>query len=663
MNNNIDDIETYFDIVQERDNLLRVSEDVDDRLRSTFDVAISTAQKQISDAEHDQALLTELIHMGLATNDALRHIELLQDSVELGLISQEQLDQAKDEVLDPRSMLAYEVAKRWGVAINQLVVDEESIPGAEVEISGESSASTCLDTEGPNPEAKKDYPVIKITVFGDGVQIGERGKFVKLSKAYGKGQHDYSSERLALLKTLVENAGEEIKSKDLWRLSLGEEVPFDKDSMRQIRIWFDNLTYRRAPIVKHNGKRGPSSAYIIDNPNISIDEVRKTKPKTQPAIEKRDSDIGIDQRGDGFERGGLDRGVIRLESIDQDSKPEKSIVYFPLSHAESVLLAEFLEMNTELLDDMDMTDHIDGICDRLRRRFNPSKIIEAIVNNGGSLEKARVAIISKVDAYFSDDNLEEVFNDLDNMERLDNRYPLFEYLIDLDSDQRKFLLDKLALSVPYIEVKEDVGSFNRGRQVIDAQTGRIDKYGNKIGSAHQDKPTEYILELDDTEELEIDHQDDGVSDEEATVIDEGDNTIVPIDDTQEELKYTSQVDDISEESECHEVERTETEIFSEEVKDCIDEVLDLIDRYSLDGKSRGAIQGVEGMGFMTIAHVKNSSENNLISRNDSKHLTRLDIVMLTLKYRFPKAFTVKKSNKKPNLRLLMNIIDSRLAEV
>ena len=642
----INDIDTYFSIADELQSLEAMREEASSLLHSTIDSAILTAQKKLEEAENNQDISAELNNIADEAIRALAQIDHLKTSVDLGLISAEDLEEQRQQILnDVRIQRAFRVTHKSelirlaGYKVESVAEDEDNTPGEII-------------VEDKKPEVDTTPPIIKITVTGDGVQIGERGKFVKLSQKTNSNQHDYSQERLAVLKVLVERAGQKIRASDLWESAFGEEVPYNKDAMTQIRVWLEKLTYRRSPIVEHNKARGPSSTYTISNPNVSINEIQRTTPKPQttetPSISESDKLSPTPQVT-----------VQKPEAQIEDEPTQESItapvktVAFPLTHAESLILAEFLDLNKELLKSIDMPTLRDGVSKRLTSGLKNivPKLAEAIANNGGDLEQARQSIIGKIDRYFAEDNFDQVMEDITNIEILDYRYKLFEYLFELEEDQRKYLLEQLAPSIARIDITQTSGSFSSGVQIVDIDTSRVNN-GIKLGASETEEAPG---------DLEVEPTAEEVEDiEKSTILIE--NEVVELQpQTISDEASTSTDESVADTPEIEDVEPSEIEIFEQNVRQFTKDVIELIDRYSLDGKAPKSIQAVDGFNWLTSKAVRNGAENNLISSEDKNGLKAKDIIMLALKNSFPDAFGVRKSAKKPNRTLINKIVDELLS--
>lgn len=614
--NSHEQLENYFELVDTLAQLEQMQDDATDIVRPTIDASIKAAKTRISEAEGDPSIRSALFSLASTALKSLEQIDALQPAARLGLVDQSELEERKAEISDnPHTQRAIEVFKRSGLISSTLEIDQDSA-------SQDSSVKT--DREPSNP-------AISITIEGDGVQIGKQGRYIKLSKAYASDQRDYSEERKAVLKVLVENAGQELTVGDLWRAAFEGKQPFDRVAMRQVRVWLESLTYRRSPIVTHNGKRGQSSAYSIQNPNVTISEVSTTRPVSRaaepeahaphPQPEETMANVTVDATIEDEPEASTPGASKAIEEV-------QPVVHFPLNHAESTILAEFLTLNKEILSEQDIPAPQADIGKRLSEGLEASKLIIELSPYFGSLEEARTAILRKVIDYFKES--EKVLADIKNMPVLDNRFELFEYLFGFDDEDREYLLDTLAKSVPVTEVFTSRGSFSSGVQIIEANGFRLAPDGRRLGLSNDEEATESAHTTPEAEESQVSN---------THYIDE-DQLAAP-------AEAATEAND------------TKIEQFERELREHVQEVLDLVKHFSLEGKSRRSVQGVEGFGFLTTRFVKNAAENGLISR-DSKNLMKRDIVILSIQHHFSEAMSVRSSKSKPNRRLINSIVDERL---
>lgn len=637
MIDNSPEVDNYFALIDELNKLEALQQDAVDVVRPTIDAAIDAASTRVEELRSDGSVSNFLIQVAAEAQQTLAQIDALQSSVDLGLIPQEVLDAQKEAVLsDPRVTHAIEHVATLGIL--DTVVTVESIV--------EDSSTNAVEIEAASAEVERKYPDIKITVRGDGVQIGGKGKFIKLSKAYAKGQKDYSEERLAILKVLVEHAGEEVPVRELWDEAL-PGIEFDRESMRQVRLWLDTLTYRRSPIVSHNGGRA-NSAYRIDNPNVTIEEVYRTEPAQRKVSEQEEIQAAqvTDQPSQPSELVDLPEAVNEEPevSVKTVEKPKKQVL-FPLSHVESVILAEFLTFNKELLQKLEMPVPADHIADQLQSTIKePSRYVVELHQYGGDITEARRAILNKVISYFAPENDDQIFDDLVNMEELDNRYELFEYLFEFEQEQREFLLEKLVDSLPVTVVTEAGGSFSAGVTVIDVETFRVDGSGQRID--------QFVQEAEGSVDIAVSGQfEEGFAADDSIVVSDLTEEGVSIDVVEPVIDSPELVADEQIETGKDDVDEHESENW---LKDIEDQAKEVIQQFEADGlmvegskierklvftKSFSRLAGTETM-------MERAVGNGIIKRNQINQPLSIDkFICMMLQNANPQAFSHRRRTK------------------
>ncbi len=623
------DFEEYFSLIDERDKLGDMLGGATNVLRPVIEQAVETANTRIAGFEQDPDIQRKIRTYGRQIMQSLEEIDQLSTAVDLGLVDKDVIEQQKAGILSSeRNRHILNLYRRFDLIEQEASVVEVS-PQASEAISGK--------------ETDQQYPAIEITIQEDGVKLGKTGKYIALSKAYAKNQRDYSEERKAVLKVLVEHAGEEVIVSDLWKEAFGDKE-FERDEMSQIRGWLNQLTFRRQQIVQHNGKRGLGSAYVISNPNVTIKEVIKTTStkRGQPQTEELTTDAGdisVTKAKEAGKRFGAEKTI--------EAKVDQPVISFPLNHAESLLLAEYLELRSDILRtfEIPVMDN-DTVLKGLRDGFKQTNMMVELSPYGGDINTARKAVIDKVCRYFSDADI--VMDDIDNMPEKDNRFQLFQYLLEFEEDQRKFLLDKLAESTPRTVITEKMGSFTSGVQVDSIQSYHQLSDGTVLEKIEEGQRLAAIP--DEATPLVLDPQNEST----------GEQPEVPV--AIENVVPESIADAIEQpDQELHDVRITGNEKaqFDDILDERIKEVLDLANKYNMVGKGSRSLQGVEGMSFMTSSFVKNAVENGIISR-DSKTLTKEDIVTLVLLKEFGNVFSVKKSSQRPDRRQITAAIKRNL---
>lgn len=370
-----------------------------------------------------------------------------------------------------------------------------------------------------------NFPEIEITIDKDTVNIGKRGKLVKLSGVSKESteRKDYSEERREILKVLIENAGgDPITIEDLWAMSFpGREV--EEGSFNQIRIWLEKLTYRRSPIVIHNGMRGAYSGYSIPNPNVSLVIVDTTKSKNKDVVQEtvqqefaaetelqstveqtqlteEIADLPVLLSGQNSDTEVNEPEVTTVpEEVKENVKPVVKTevrntppVVFPLNHAQSSILAEFLYVRSEMLSEFGIPKIDPEVATKLQEGMSVTKLAEEMAKYGNNLEKLRMNILATVNRYF--ENETQAIADVTNMSELDFRYPLFEYLFELEAEDRKLLLDELVTAKAGIQVTVGTnGAPRTGQNIVDVKGVLYSADGSVLG----DEPEQVIYASED----------------------------------------------------------------------------------------------------------------------------------------------------------------------
>jgi len=362
-----------------------------------------------------------------------------------GLVTKEELDAKRTEITNTDEFAA--------AAYFMKTVGSTALSGVT-----ESSSVAFLEAD-----VEKTPRDIQITIQGDGVQIGKQGKFVRLSGAHSKDQTDYSVLRKTLLKTLIEKQGDYMSVDELWSESF-PGVEFDRDSMRQFKMWADGLTFRGRPIIVHNGKRGSSSAYGILSFNVSLSEVTKAakqKPAEEYLPEVVSEKLITQDRQHTYS---TPEDIKRPEAPAPETAPE---VHFPLGLTESYILAETLA-------------YLDSICKRHGIPIIDERIVQELskqtttkdvlaVTAKRDIEDVRGEIVEKVVSYFENEGL--VLDDIGNMNEKDHRFGLFNYLIDIDWQERSMLI--LTMAKGYTRLDVSMG----GKRGLDLLAARLQAEG------------------------------------------------------------------------------------------------------------------------------------------------------------------------------------------
>ncbi len=208
-----------------------------------------------------------------------------------------------------------------------------------------------------------------------------------------------------------------------------------------------------------------------------------------------------------------------MQSEVTEHSDEKEIlpsVEFPLSHAESIIIAEFLNVRSKALEACGIPSFDDEAVKGLYVKDKIYKVGQELnYKYGGDLITAREEIIKRVNEYFEDG--EVVLADIENMSSKDFRIELFQYLFDLDSEQREMLLSVVAAATPDIVVTLDGGSFNRGMQIVRAEASFVGADGFRLDSNTNSAQSQEQEKEQDTEEVQQHLVDDKLLTDQAEV--------------------------------------------------------------------------------------------------------------------------------------------------
>lgn len=492
---NITDMDTYFDnefdryasILDERERLTQLHEDASDIAAPIIGDALDAANRTLRELERDEEFIGKLREYGASVLGALEQIESLQSSVELGLISPDVVEASRAEIMNnPFNQRVLEVVQRTKVL--EKVAEVEPVEETETPAEKSDALETTAEEEVWQP--------IQLTIEGRGVQIGKRGRFVRFSNKKYDSQTDYSEERKAFLKALVEHAGEELPVRELWAEAFGDRE-FDKKTMVQIKMWFENLKFRSQPLVVHNGQR-LKSAYSIPNPNVTIKEVAVTKSRAQIQADKETTTPTP-----------IKPSAKEQTQENEDNQPR---LKFPLNQAESIILAEFLGNNEQIMERLGLETIPAKLVSDLGKGVKQSAILNELSPYRGDVSMARRAILEKIDKYFKDE--ETVLSDFDNMSDEDVRSELILYLTSFDADEREFLIEQLSASLPQITVTTQRGTFTTGEQIKNIRTGTVFPNGDVVGRQKDDEKPE---ENPQTPEIEEEQTEEAVAEPETEV--------------------------------------------------------------------------------------------------------------------------------------------------
>lgn len=666
MSDNIPELETYFMLQEQRDSLIQMADSAT-TANALYTKAIATADEKIAALEASEIIQKQLGALVLPLQTAISENEVqlaaLQPAVELGLLSLDDITEqhtsfkisvAERIQSDPRLAIAWRVFNK--VAVSETV---------EYTPSDDTPEEITALADKPE-EAETPKQAIKITRRGNGIMIGAGGKLIRLSGARSNAHRDYSEERAAVLKTLVQAQGKQLSANELWDTTF-PGTPFDRITLAQVKRWLDSITYRRKPVVVHNGKRGNASRYGITDFDITYTEESVVRASSlNPAAVEADITVGSTKENELLPVAAstplLSGPHVPSKHREKKVQAEQLRCKFPLDLLESSMIASFLYVNRNVFESLSIPPIDEAISNNLNNHTTQEQYVIAM-QQYGDIQTLRSVALAKIEKFFEDDDL--VLDTLELMSDRDHRYPLFTYLMDIDGEDRWGLFDKLAQASRVTDYAVDAGrrasyaihpDSVHTKLVLPDRT-ELSGYTSKeaSSSAHTaavhykhdiDTPIDELQPtLSDTLEA-ASPQDTNVEAEQATVDLQSWTEDIP--DQSNELDVTSDSAlDIRAD-------------FERELRSTLQNALELVRQFSLDGAFAAPVMAVfNGIKKTTI---KNASENGHISRNDNRILHVRDILILHTIELHKQAFSVQRSKTKPDRKLILATIDSVLAE-
>lgn len=215
MSESIDKFESYFEAIGQREQLENLLPLASISLRITIGNGLSAVNKAIDEFEVDGVVL-DIAHYGEEVETDLAVLEALRSTIDKRYISTEVVDSQIESILnDERKMKALALLRDLKL-LEAVGITKEFLPQAE-EIS---EAITTNDEplelpitkvepvlEHPSDMSDRprlldvlpavDGPKVQIEFKSDGIQIGEKGRFIRYSNKAHKEQRDYGDERRA----------------------------------------------------------------------------------------------------------------------------------------------------------------------------------------------------------------------------------------------------------------------------------------------------------------------------------------------------------------------------------------------------------------------------------------------------------------------------------
>lgn len=641
--------ELYVTLSLQMDELEEKASTASDQIAELYQGAISKADLRLAELANDPDVRKDLSALGEATEKDLRELDDLKDAADLGLVSEEQLTAKREEILsDPARRIAAKFIERTKLVAREI----DSSPDS-------SSAEATAETNHPPRK-------IRLTIRDGGViSIGDKGKIIKLSSTSRRDIQieDFSLQRESLLRALVTSEKDSLNAVELWEIAFpGQEL--DKNVLTTFRNWMQKLTYRKQPLILHNGKRGPFSEYFV-NPDfdlsIAVERVSRKNPVSATVAVEQPTPSGIAPTEEANDPILAKQPARKKEAID--------LAVFPLTLAESTIVASFISNYSDLLHkEFEIEVLPEQLLEDLSDATGATEIQDALSAYATDpIFTFRKESFEKIITFFSDQDT--VIEALDSIEETDPRYPLFAYLCGIEGEDRWQLLQGLLNARRGI-----VGGFDIKRAVLNDTRVVVDL----------DDGTQYDLsEPENVDEADDEHE-------------QGDSQTILGDEQQAPVStpiYTSPSPDAAVTVELPQAGYSATDTETVEVVDIqtpdlepetaatpelapkkrefaamlrhdISEWVEVIEQFSLIGKKSGHIsEAFRGLGFTGYQNSRvDAIVGALTSGSDELSLKDILMVNIGLSPRFKAALTIRHSSSKPDSHLVNAIVNEAIRE-
>lgn len=262
-----------------------------ERLRPTYEVAAKAAQTAIHECLQSDPVRQQISAQEEQLDQDIGVVETLAQK---GLLTGQQAETELERIMRHEDYRLLRIAKRLGGAtLQEKSAHAVEAPAKKAAIPsstpGKQAAHTTLPAAIPaKAENSQDHEILKDTVD---VVFTETATIVN-DTTYPDTIHGASKDRRKTLFTALAmfEGSASISVNDLWDIAFPGQ-PFRRDDMQIVRNWFSNYlvgSQSNQPLIQHNGKRGPASAYVIQpNMAFSITDTTTGQRATQssPAAE------------------------------------------------------------------------------------------------------------------------------------------------------------------------------------------------------------------------------------------------------------------------------------------------------------------------------------------------------------------------------------------
>jgi hypothetical protein len=663
--------ERFFEVSEQRQNLINGLEAAEEITRPLFEKAVETADRELASLISDPTVSEEVTVIGSSTQTALSQLEELSGSVRLGLVDPAVIEAKKQEILaDPvrRLATAYLVAKT-GLVKSEVTTDSPSASVKDLTAKNDETIRAILPA--------RISLVIRDDVISFETPKGATGKLVELPKKSeneNSKKGNYAQEIKELLRVLVTSESGSLGANELWDKAF-PGLPYDRLAMKSFRTWMVKLTYRKQPIIEHNGHRGLSSKYTIDPQRFDVTlkttEVVSRKSNIPTTIAQPPSrqiaPLLTDEQAAIVPKDSTENKIAKLAENQykkEYAELEEQLRTFPLTIPECNAIAALIDMYKEVLDDLGVQVIPTQIVETLRIKTSSDLVQAAIslIKPNATIKDLRRIAVEKIEALFKEE--EAIYTAIDSISRDDDRYLFFTYLCEFeDQDRQKIfrtLLDAERITTGKFEPRTGRPSgfttkilLPDGKKIIVGETKPNN--GNDSDSSDSD-----VLESSAPEQSEIivvAGEEENVSDLEM----EGSSLRSKVSDLAAIAVETTAVLSDKVESEARQE-------FEKSFRNDVKKWLEIIDSNNLGGKLAFTIGNTfssQGYSFPynQISKVVSAKESGLIDRN-SEGFTVRDILIFNALYssRQTKAAMAvsNHSKQKPDKSLMLKIIDEEI---
>ena len=433
----------YSALEEERTKLAQQAEAASEFTRGIYQSGIYQADARLAALRDDPEFTSRLTELYTPVQNAQAELDVLSTSqaVKSGLIKPETIEQARQslsETIAASPDLYFAVSYYAGVKVvageAELDTDIPETPVITPEAEAQSApAQEALTEPAPAETEKLPKKLLTITLRGDTLKVGQSGQFIKLSSRTNEAQKDYSTARLKLLEVLIKHSATDklISASDLWKETFPDQ-DMDSNTMGAFRNWITRLTYNRKPVVYYNQKRGMGSKYAIRD--FEIEYIQRPQRKTPVASTETKKKPAKPQTTPS-------QSSTEAISAEAPDTPEaESTEYFPLTSYECLVVAEFLRINGDVMQQRGLQKLDQKIVDELRQ-LPTGQAQKNMIQGYGSVPDARRAFLQNLKSFFEDE--ERIENAIDTISEDDPRFPIFSYFFEMEGDDRWGLMVQL----------------------------------------------------------------------------------------------------------------------------------------------------------------------------------------------------------------------------